>query len=258
MVRQIRLVAVLVSALGCEGPAGVTGPPGPGGPAGPAGPGGPGGPAGDAGAPGVGAWITGPGLALEVLDADTEKVTFRITDAGGKPLDADGTLTEGSVTVRFILAWLDTDAAGRPLAYTSYTTRRQTSPSGASADQATTDSGGTLTAVAPAEGLYEYTFGADITPVAGKSHRVAVYATRPVAGVTWVANETYDFVPGGGEPLAREVDVIRPSTILRQRSMSGRRILPMAISSDLAADIDDPASLAAAEDLGRRYGMGDA
>jgi N-acylneuraminate cytidylyltransferase len=54
------------------------------------------------------------------------------------------------------------------------------------------------------------------------------------------------------------LDVIRPSTILRQRSMSGRRILPMAISSDLAADIDDPASLAAAEDLGRRYGMGDA
>jgi CMP-N-acetylneuraminic acid synthetase len=52
------------------------------------------------------------------------------------------------------------------------------------------------------------------------------------------------------------LDVMRAATVLRQHSMTGRRILPLVIAGDLAVDIDDPASLAAAEELCRRHGLG--
>ncbi len=51
------------------------------------------------------------------------------------------------------------------------------------------------------------------------------------------------------------LDVMRPATILELRSMTGRRILPMVIDADLAVDIDDPVSLAVAEDRCRRFGL---
>jgi CMP-N-acetylneuraminic acid synthetase len=51
------------------------------------------------------------------------------------------------------------------------------------------------------------------------------------------------------------LDVMRPATILELRSMTGRRILPMVIDTELAVDIDDPVSLAVAEDRCRRYGL---
>lgn len=54
------------------------------------------------------------------------------------------------------------------------------------------------------------------------------------------------------------LDVARTATLVDQRSMTGRRILPMVIDPDLAVDIDDPASLAVAEDRCRRYGLGGA
>jgi hypothetical protein len=37
--------------------------------------------------------------------------------------------------------------------------------------------------------------------------------------------------------------------------MTGRRILPMVIDPELAVDIDDPVSLALAEDRCRRFGL---
>jgi len=51
------------------------------------------------------------------------------------------------------------------------------------------------------------------------------------------------------------LDVMRPATILELRSMTGRRILPMVIDPELAVDIDDPVSLALAEDRCRRFGL---
>jgi CMP-N-acetylneuraminic acid synthetase len=51
------------------------------------------------------------------------------------------------------------------------------------------------------------------------------------------------------------LDVMRRETILELRSMTGRRILPMVIDADLAVDIDDPVSLAVAEDRCRRFGL---
>ncbi|MDX2379939.1 MAG: acylneuraminate cytidylyltransferase family protein [Acidimicrobiia bacterium] len=49
------------------------------------------------------------------------------------------------------------------------------------------------------------------------------------------------------------LDVFRADTISVKRSMTGDRILPMVIGPELAVDIDDPASLAAAEAACRAY-----
>lgn len=52
------------------------------------------------------------------------------------------------------------------------------------------------------------------------------------------------------------LDVVRPSTVLEQGSMTGRRILPLVIDTALAVDIDDELSLRYAEQVCRRHGMG--
>ncbi len=51
------------------------------------------------------------------------------------------------------------------------------------------------------------------------------------------------------------LDVIRTSTIVERASMSGRRILPLVVGRELAADIDDAESFRAAEDAARRLGL---
>src|SRR6185436_11610541 len=99
-----------------------------------------------------------PGLSLEILDVTIDgqgstDVTFRITDAGSIPLDRAGLYTEGAVDARFVLAWLDQTANGEARQYTAYTTKTQKSPiTNISADQASTDEGGTFTEIDPADG----------------------------------------------------------------------------------------------------------
>lgn len=51
------------------------------------------------------------------------------------------------------------------------------------------------------------------------------------------------------------LDVIRPDTILKKGSMTGDRILPLVVDSELAVDIDDAVSLGHAEEACRRYGL---
>jgi OmcA/MtrC family decaheme c-type cytochrome len=207
------LCAALVLA-GCEGPAGPPGEPGAAGPAGTgkqgdAGPPGQG-PQGDAGLPGHDAYLTGPGLKLDVVDAKIDgkgstTVTFRITDAGGIALDRTGLQTEGAVSASFVLAWLDQAADGSPLAYTSYVTATQKSPiTGTSADQAAADSGGVYADVDPTKGVYSYTFGAAIkTADQHKTHTLGAWASRDFQGAHYVANAIFDFLPSGATPTVK-------------------------------------------------------
>ena len=198
-----------MGSAGPTGPAGEAGPPGLPGEAGPSGEAGP---PGEAGQPGLGPWAAGPGLKMKIEDASVDAnglatVHFQLTDDNGTPLDIDGTLTPGAVTVRFIMDWLDTDANGNPTQYVAYTTRDQTSPiTNKTATQPSTDSGGTFTAVDVRNGEYEYQFGTKITIADNaKTQKVGAYATRSYDNNEYVSNDTYSWVPAGGTPLEREV-----------------------------------------------------
>ncbi len=200
---------------GMNGVDGATGPTGEGGPGGATGPTGTTGPTGSNGTNGTGnghqaPWLTDGGLAVAITGAGigtngTATVSVTVTDGAGTPIDVNGLLTEGSVSLRFILTRLDTFDDGAPKAYTAYTTRTQTSTSGDSATQAATDSGGTLSRIA--DGEYHYTFGATATGFdAGGTHAIGLYATRTVDGVRAVSNAVHHFVPDGSSaPQQRQV-----------------------------------------------------
>lgn len=239
---SVRIAAmpwILLAALACSGPrgsdgaAGMQGPPGadgtdgkngPGtpGPRGNAGEPGPQGPAGEPGEtgppglPGRDATTAGAGLRLDLLGASigadgTATARFTLTDAQGKPLDREGVFTPGAVSASFILAWLDERGGGAPGLYTAYTTRVQTS-GGASAEQGSTDTGGSFTVIDEQAGIYEYTFGTKVDLVdPSKTHTIGVIATRTVDGVRYIDNPTFSWVPDGSVP-AIEREVVQTET----------------------------------------------
>lgn len=203
--------------VACEGPAGPAGEPGPAGTRGPEGP------AGEMGAPGEPGEQGEPGepgedgrdtrvpvltdddLVFELIDAavsvdtTTATVDFRLTDGNGAPLDKDGVFSAGTVSVSFVLAYLEEGAAGTPGLYTAYTVRDQTSPiTDITETQASTDGGGSFEELEP--GLYRYTFGTPINVVdPSLTHTVAAYATREVGEVEVDVNAILHFRPDGNE-----------------------------------------------------------
>ncbi len=151
-----------------------------------------------------------PGLELEILstvipaDLLTE-VTFRITDPAGLPLDRTGIYTPGPVSTSFILAFIP---AGEE-AYLSYTSYIQTSPNGESAEQATTDRGGSYTEMG--DGTYLYKFGTAVPANYDMdvTHTMGMYARRDLRDFEldrYVANELDHFVPSGSSmPMPRDI-----------------------------------------------------
>ncbi len=168
-----------------------------------------------------------PGLVMEitnvVIPADRQpEVTFTLADPEGLPLDRTGVYTPGPVSTSFIMAYI---GAGQE-AYYSYTKRIQTSPiTGDSAEQGTSDSGGTYTEIAI--GNYMYKFGTvlpegydmDVT------HTVGSYARRDLREFEldrYVDNPLYHFVPSGS--TAPE-----PRSIVTTETCNGRCHDPLAI-----------------------------
>jgi OmcA/MtrC family decaheme c-type cytochrome len=157
-----------------------------------------------------------PGLVLGVLGAEigadgTISTTFRITDPMGVPLDREGRVTPGAVSLSFVAATIPQDGKH----YTSYTTRVQRSPiTGVSATQAAADTGGTYTVLG--DGEYRYTFrtrapgGFDRTA----THTIGVYSSRNLnefeLGVSY-ASATFNFVPAGGA-VTKVRDVIKTAS----------------------------------------------
>jgi OmcA/MtrC family decaheme c-type cytochrome len=201
------IVMLGVGAMGCEGPMGPEGPAGdPGNPGAPGGPGAPGEDGTDPRSP----FVAGDQLQLEVTQASltdgTATATFTVMDDDGRPLDIDGFFTPGSVSINFVLARLVEHSEGVVDGYYAYTTREQTSPiTDVTATQPAADTGGSFEELEP--GVYTYTFGTTVEPPdPSETHRIAVYATRAVDGVTAVANTVYDFIPDGeGDPLTWQV-----------------------------------------------------
>ena len=145
-----------------------------------------------------------PGLEIEILEASidedgTIKARFRTTDPKGLPLDRDGVFTPGAISTSWIAA---TIPAGQRQ-YISYTARTQTSSiTGASAEQASSDSGGSYEKVG--DGEYIYTFGTRAPQGFDRSatHTIGVYARRDLTEYDLDRpsnDDTFDFVPDGSE-----------------------------------------------------------
>src|SRR3569623_3672102 len=205
----MRLLPFVLALAACEGPAGPAGPPGdPGAP----------GATGDAGAPGtsgapgeagIGPWLTAHGVAITVTDLafsqGSATVRFSLADGSGAPLDTTGRLSDGTVSVSFVLAQLAVEADGAPGQYTAYTTKQVTSGSGATATQVQAEANGTLAAGDVTRGLYTNTFAA---PTTGRdpalTQTVGALAVRNTEAGQAIGNATFSKVPSGGTPLARE------------------------------------------------------
>ena len=154
-----------------------------------------------------------PGLVFKVSSASIAKdgtITARVlvTDPQGLPLDRTGVDTPGTVSMSMIAATIPNGQKQ----YTSYTTRTVTAVSGgATAIQASADSGGSFSA--NADGDYTYTFktkapsGFDATA----THTVAVYGSRNLTAFnmgTNYASATLNFVPNGAAVTVTR-DVVR-------------------------------------------------
>lgn len=209
-----------LAMLGCEGPSGVDGLQGefgmfgaPGGDGESGEPGDPGttGPQGD---PGKNTYLTGPGLQLSVMDVQIVdkkvQVTFRITDGAGVPLDREGKYSEGAVSFRSSLSWLDVTPEGEPGQYKAYTTRVQDSPiTGMSAVQGAADEGGTFTEIDFEEGIYQYQYKTEVDVVdPAKTHTLHVWGTRTFEDEVYPAEVVHHFLPAGGDPTVKR-DIVR-------------------------------------------------
>lgn len=152
-----------------------------------------------------------PGLVMEILNVEIPadlktEVTFKLSDPAGLPLDRTGVYTPGPVSTSFILAYIPEGQT----AYMSYTSRVQTSPiTGDSAEQASSDSGGSYTEVG--EGTYIYKFGTAVPAdyEMDATHTVGIYARRDLTEFEldrYVSNELEHWVPSGMyEPKPREI-----------------------------------------------------
>ena len=176
-----------------------------------------------------------PGLELDIIqvkipgDRQTE-VTFKLTDPAGLPLDRSGNDTPGAVSTSFILAYIPEQKES----YVSYTSRVQTSPiTGDSAEQASTDSGGTYTDLG--DGTYRYKFGTVLPENydIDTTHTLGVYARRDLTEYEldrYVANELEHFVPSGlSEPLPRD--------IVTTETCNGRCHDPLAIHGGARTEV---------------------
>jgi len=124
-------------------------------------------------------------------------VDYSFTDDADQPLDRNGKVTVGTLSINQVLAWWDPDSRH----YTSYTTRVQTSPiNGVSATQAAADSGGTWTDVEVGHSVYKFKTALPADFDRTKTTTLAVYATRnltDIIGKNYYANLEHDFRPDG-------------------------------------------------------------
>ena len=151
-----------------------------------------------------------PGLVINIVSAKiaadgTISVDYKLADPSGAPLDRDGISTPGPISLSFLAAYIP---AGQKQ-YTSYIVRTATAASGgATATQATSDSGGTTQGVAAGEYIYTYATRAPSGFNAAATHRIGIYGNRNLTQFnlgTNYADATYDFVPNGGAAAPRDV-----------------------------------------------------
>ena len=157
------------------------------------------------------AWVQ-PGLLYKVVSSKiasdgTVSVDFKTTDPNGAALDSTGVVTPGTISTSFLLASIPKGKAQ----FVSYITRTVTAATGgATAIQATGESGttGTLSTVAMGEYLYTFKTKVPASDDPTTTHRVGLYGSRNLTQFglgTNYASVTFDWVPNGATPVTRDV-----------------------------------------------------
>jgi hypothetical protein len=176
-----------------------------------------------------------PGLEVIIMDvtipADRQtEVTFKLTDPAGLPLDRSGVFTPGPVSTSFILAYIPEGGE----AYMAYTSRIQTSPiTGESAEQGTSDSGGSYTDLG--DGMYMYKFGT-VLPAdydMDVTHTLGIYARRDLTEFDldrYVTNELKHWVPSG-------MSAAKPRSIVTTETCNGRCHDPIALHGGARTEV---------------------
>jgi OmcA/MtrC family decaheme c-type cytochrome len=154
-----------------------------------------------------------PGLVIKITAASiaadgTITARVKLTDPKGVPLDRDGVTSPGAISVSMIAAYIPKGQTQ----YVAYTIRNQRSTiTGASADQASTDSGGVWTKVAAGEYTYKF---ATLVPKgydATVTHTIGAYGSRNLTEFdlgTQYDNDVFHFVPNGSKVTVTR-DVIK-------------------------------------------------
>jgi OmcA/MtrC family decaheme c-type cytochrome len=147
-----------------------------------------------------------PGLKITVnaltIGSDRKPVVeLHLTDSLEQPLDRLGRVTPGAISLSFVLSWYDPATQN----YTSYITRTETAAAGgpragATAIQATADSGGTFTDLETGHATYKFGNALPAGFDGTKTHTLGIYSTRntiDIVGKNYFANVEYDFRPDG-------------------------------------------------------------
>jgi OmcA/MtrC family decaheme c-type cytochrome len=180
---------------------------------------GPAGPAGPSGTSATPSPTGGGGLALTITGASITadghpQIGFTLADAAGNPASAT------NVSFNWTIAWLGTDATSGLGAYQAYMLSpvTGTAPGGrmGTTQQPTAESGtaGTLTDQGGGKFQYTFKFALPSGYAASATHRVGVWASRPITGTGGttgipaendIVNGVFDFVPAGGTPTTRDL-----------------------------------------------------
>jgi OmcA/MtrC family decaheme c-type cytochrome len=155
-----------------------------------------------------------PGLVFSVVSAKiasdgTISVDYKVTDPKGLPLDTAGIQTPGTISPRFLVAYIPKGQSQ----FASYIVNTVTAvKGGATGTQAAGDSGGTTQTVAVGEYIYTYKNKAPAGFDQAATHRVGVYGSRNLTqwdlGTNY-ASTTFDWVPAGNGAKPAPRDVVR-------------------------------------------------
>jgi OmcA/MtrC family decaheme c-type cytochrome len=152
-----------------------------------------------------------PGLKITIVSSTVDKdgtisIRYKLSDPKDQPLDLQGIQTPGTLSVRYVAAYIPKGETQ----YVTYNTRTSTS-GGVTVTQATGDTTGTVTTVALGEYIYKFGLKAPATFDATASHRVSVYGSRNLTEFdlgTDYDDAVFDFVPNGAKVTVVR-DVVR-------------------------------------------------
>ncbi len=173
-----------------------------------------------AAAPSAGFPFVTTGVVAKIKSATIAKdgaivARFTVTDSKGRGLDVDGVQTAGTLSIRFVAAYIPANKSQ----YLAYTTSVLTATSNKNPPQtvAGTDSGGTFTLIDAATGTYDYTFKtkAPANFDATATHSIGMQAERNLTEFdipgTAASDDVFTFVPSGA-PVTHVRDIVNEAS----------------------------------------------